>query len=331
MRYLLFILSFFLSISLFSQDAAPALAEKLIQGKKNELEKVTAIFKWITGNISYKTKNGYRVIDKNLQRAEIFFEKEDSLIKPLNLLVAETVLQRREAVCDGYSRLFATLCELAGIRSEVIVGYARTGSNKPSKGFGVNHYWNAVMIEGKWHLLDVTWASGYLSRQGDIFIRDFDEKYFLAKPEEFIQDHFPDDPRWTLLPDLKIPEEFRYSPFRHRAYNKYNFISYTPSTGIINAYIGDTISLNLETAIADGRSISPSELTDTSLYHYSDTWVFLKPESEGVVPHLPRKCSYTFTVSSPVTQWVYLLYNDDVVLRYKINVRNRGIGSTASL
>ncbi len=331
MRYLLFILPIFLSLSLCSQETLPALAGRLTQGKKNELEKVTAIFKWITHNISYRTKNGYRFLDKNRQKSEIIPEAEEAPIKPLNLLVAEAVLKKGEAVCDGYSRLFVTLCELAGIRSEVIVGYARTGSNKPVKGFGVNHYWNAVMIEGKWHLLDATWASGYLSRQGDVFIRDFDEKYFLAEPEEFIKDHFPDDPRSTLLPDSKIPDEFRYSPFRHRAYNKYNFVSYTPSTGIINAYIGDTISLNLEAAIPDGRSISPSELTDTSLYNYSSAWVFLRPDIERVVPHLPLKCSYTYTVSSPAIQWLYLLYNDDVVLRYKINVKNRETGSTASL
>jgi len=331
MRYLPFILTIFLSFSLYSQETLSGLAERLTYGKKNELEKVTAIFKWITGNISYKTKNGYRVNDKNSKVRQVYFEVEDSPIKPLNLLVAETVLQRKEAVCDGYSRLFATLCELSGIRSEVVVGYARTGTNKPVKGFGVNHYWNAVMIEGKWYLLDATWASGYLSRQGDVFIRDFDEKYFLAGPEEFIKDHFPDDPRWTLLPDSKMPEEFRYSPFRHRAYNKYNFVSYSPSTGIINAYVGDTVSLNLEAAIPEGRSISPSELTDTTLYHYSSSWVFLKPDFKGMIPHLPRKCSYTYTVSSPATQWLYLLYNDDVVLRYKINVRNRESGSTASL
>lgn len=331
MRYLLFIVPIFLSLSLCSQDTPSALAEKLTQGKKNELEKVTAIFNWITHNVSYKTKNGYRITEKVRQTDEIVTEVEESPIKPLNLLVAEAVLQRGEAVCDGYSRLFTTLCELSGIRSEVIVGYARTGSNKPVKGFGVNHYWNAVMIDNKWYLLDATWASGYLSRQGDVFIRDFDEKYFLSKPEEFINDHFPDDSRWTLLPDSKMPDEFRYSPFRHLAYNKYNFISYTPAAGIINAYIGDTISLNLEAVIPDGRSISPSELTDTSLYNYSNALVFLKPDFERVVPHLPRKCSYTYTVSSPATQWLYLLYNGDVVLRYKINVRNRETGSTASL
>ena len=331
MRYLLFILLIFLSFNLNSQETLHVLANKLTQGNKNELEKVTAIFRWITDNISYKTKNGYRITGKSGQIGETPIEKADGQLMPLNYLVAETVLQRREAVCDGYSRLFATLCELSGIRSEVIVGYARTGSNKPAKGFGVNHYWNAVMIDSKWHLLDATWASGYLTRQGDVFIRDFDEKYFLAKPEEFIRDHFPDDPRWTLLPDAQMPEEFRYSPFRHREFNKYNFTSYSPSAGIINAFVGDTVYLSLEAAISEARSISPSELLDTSLYSYSSSWLFLRPDFEGLVPYHPRRCSYTFTVSSPVVQWLYLLYNNDIVLRYKINVRNKESGSTASL
>ena len=93
-------------------------------------------------------------------------EVEDNTpLKPLSERVAETVLQRKVAVCDGYARLFTTLCDYAGIRSAIIVGYARAGTNKPAKRFGINHYWNAVMIDGNWYLLDATWASGYLCQE----------------------------------------------------------------------------------------------------------------------------------------------------------------------
>ncbi len=179
------------------------------------------------------------------------------------------------------------------------------------------------MINEKWYLLDATWASGYISLNGDEFVRDYDEKYFLASPEVFIQDHYPDDARWTLLPDSKMPQEFSRSPFKQKSFVKYQFKSFYPAIGIIEAFVGDTIRLSLETDIKEsGRDISPDLLVDSSLFSHSPTWVFLRPDGSETQP-LQKRYNYSYTVASPDVEWLYLLYNDDLVLRYKINVKKK--------
>lgn len=331
MKFILLILFPFIPLCIFPQESPEALSKKITGQSKTDREKVDAIFQWITSNISYKTKPVYKSQIKSRSQQLDASVDDDSLWKPLNLLVAETVLQKRVAVCDGYSRLFAVLCAYAGIHAEVIVGYARTGFDKPSKRFGVNHYWNAVCIDDKWYLLDATWASGYLSRQGDVFIRDYDEKYFLTPPEEFMKDHYPDDTRWTLLPENKYPEEFRYTPFRQRSFVKYNIMSYFPSTGIIEAFPGDTIRLRVKANNNTDRKISPSEVQD-SAYYASEASILLQPDPSGMnKSNSVDNPTYTFAVPDRPVQWLYLLYNNDVILRYKLNVKKKEERSTASL
>ncbi len=324
MKWLLPILFLFFFVPASAQEDLPALARQLCSSVSTEKEKVTAIFKWITENVAYRTNNRLAVIGPaSLKNARLGDEPDDCPLKPLNERVAVAVFNKRETVCDGYARLFTTLCDLAGIRSEIIIGYARSGTNKPTHRFAVNHYWNAAMIDGDWHLLDATWASGYVSPQRNEFVREFDERYFLPTPEDFIRDHYPDDPRWTLLPDSKVPEEFRRSPFKQKSFAKYRIISFYPSNGIIETFVGDTIRLQLETAVTEReRDIAPDLLVDSSLFSHSPAWVFLRPDPD--LKPMQNKHSYSYPVSSPGVEWLYLLYNEDMVLRYKINVKRKG-------
>ena len=41
----------------------------------------------------------------------------------------------------------------------------------------------------------------------------YDEHYFLCDPLEFIQEFYPDDPKWQLLEHPLILEEFESLPF----------------------------------------------------------------------------------------------------------------------
>ena len=319
MKWLLSISFLFLISYVYPQEKPEALAKQLIAPCKTEFEKITAIFKWITENISYGIKPDNKV-QKTFSEVVVI---DDGPLKPLNERVAESVLQKRVAVCNGYACLFTTLCDFAGIRSEIIVGYAKSGTNKPTQRFGVNHYWNAVMIDDTWHLLDATWASGYVSLRGDEFIREYDEKYFMTSPEIFIQDHYPDDVRWTLLPDSKFPNEFYRSPFKQKSFIKYQITSFYPAKGIIEAAVGDTIRLSLETSIKEsGRNISPDLLIDSLIFSHSPSWIFLRPDFSGDLSSQNR-FNYIYTVTSPDVEWLYLLYNDDLVLRYKINVKKK--------
>lgn len=334
MRAFIIIVMFTSYLYAGAQDSPVELCAKLTKNCTTDRQKVAAIFYWITENISYKIRPFQKmpvIGNSHLRWARDYktsFPETDTL-QPLNERVSREVLWSRQAVCDGYAKLFMTLCTYAGIKSEIIVGYAKNSANKPTTKFGVNHYWNAVFFENDWHLLDVTWASGYIDPKKKEFVKELDETYYLSDPEKFINDHYPDDPRWTLLPDSKIPVEFRYSPFRQRSFNKYNITGYFPSAGVINAVPGDTILIELQMNLADDRKISPSELTDSSLFSYSSSWIFLSPAKKNKKESGGQTCIYSYPVASTEVNWLFLVYNNDIVLRYKVNVS--GNRSAASL
>ena len=291
-----------------------SLARKLVASYTNDLQKVRAIFRWITENIAYKTSSRYKRVS-SYRNSHIEIEDDDTgVLKPLNVRVAENVLRKREAVCDGYSRLFKTLCDAAGVRSQTIIGFAR-GENRGGIKFRSNHSWNAVYIDSAWHLLDVTWASGFMSFGGD-FVKHFDEKYFLTPPDQFIQDHFPEDLQWTLLADPPTLREFHHSPFKHSAFIKHKILSYKPSDGIIEASVGDRLVFELETSeTKDNLMVASGNMSDSSLL--SALWLFAKPSAIKT----GNKLSYTYTVENAAEQWLHIIYKGDVIMRYKLRVK----------
>ncbi len=309
----------------FSQQAAPAiLASQITSSCRTDLEKVRAIFNWITENISYNTgpRNKTGATNPAYGDNTPDAREDEGPLKSLNERVAENVLRKRVAMCDGYARLFTVLCDHAGIRSEIITGYATNNINKPVSKFGVNHYWNAVFCDNAWHLLDVTWASGYVTRETNEFVREYDTRYFLARPEEFIRDHFPDDCRWTLLPETTMPKEFRNSPFRQKSFCKYRITSFYPKGGIIEVSPGDTIHFEIETAdVGHDLQVSPDLLIDSAIFSWSPASVFLKPSRPETSLTGGGKISYDYPVTSPDKEWLYLMYNDDLILRYKIRMK----------
>ncbi|WP_276503460.1 transglutaminase domain-containing protein [Terrimonas pollutisoli] len=294
------------------------LAQELTLNCTTDLEKVKAIFYWITANIDYRTRPS--VPSRFRRRTAIPVIEDDgndtAALKPLDERVAENVLDERVAVCDGYARLFKTLCSYSGIQAEVIHGYARTESTKRIQRFRPNHSWNAVLIDSVWKLLDVTWASGYISWHGNDFVRQLDEQYFLTAPEQFIREHYPDDLRWTLMDDPPLMPEFRHSPFKQKSFSKYQITAYLPERGVIEASLGDTLQLQLETSDAlKDMSVSSDPFLDTTLYSTTTSALLIPLNGVGM------KTNYSYVVNSPTIQWLYILYNDDIVLRYKLSIK----------
>lgn len=289
----------------------------LTKSCSTQTEKVKAIFSWITDNIAY-----YRPVAKNRKTKNkvIFFEQEeldDKALPSLTDRVAVKVLQEKTAVCEGYARLFKSLCEHAGIRAEIITGYARTDANKTNANFRSNHTWNAVYIDSSWFLLDVTWASGYISMPSGDFVKYYDSGYFLSSPAKFVQHHYPDDTRWTLLPETPVLGEFRFMPYRQRSYSKYFIKSYLPSKGIIEAVVGDTIRLELQLdLVRRDMGVSPDSLSELLVQQAVPSYVYIKPVAVN-----GARVTYDFPVDNENKQWLYVMYNEDVLLRYKLNIR----------
>ncbi len=166
-----------------------ALAQALIRPARTEEEKVRAIFRWMADNISYDVES---LLDGSYK-----FRRID----------AADVLRERKAVCDGYTRLFLALAEAAGLTAQTVSGYTKLSGIRDEN----KHAWSAVKINGRWHLLDTTWAAGVVD-ENNRFQKRFDDFYFLTSPTELIATHYPESREWQLLPEPISYQSFVNTP-----------------------------------------------------------------------------------------------------------------------
>lgn len=135
------------------------LANDIVSQFTNPYERVYAIYYWIDENIDYD----YPELDNILQGGGDCAHQN-----------SEVVLQRKLAVCEGFSNIFCILCKNVGINSVKIHG-------KVTYDATTGHAWNAVEIENKWYVLDVTWDEN--KKKGTNF--------FLIDPIYFYNSHIP--------------------------------------------------------------------------------------------------------------------------------------------
>ncbi len=292
------------------------LAVKLTSPFGTELEKARAIFSWITQHIAYNT--GIFASIKKQYASRFEFDPLDTIANWSSgeEMSAIRVLHRRVTVCEGYARLFKVLCSYAGLKAEVVTGFARPNATRPSK-FRSNHSWNAVRIDSVWHLVDATWGSGYVDHREE-FVQQINEAYFLPSPSSFIRDHYPENLRWTLMENTPPVSEFRQSPFRYKCFDKYSILPASLGSGFIHAEPGDTIAIELEVKNMDkDRQIGSDPFFDSTELNQMPYSVFLYPQINGT------KVLYSYIVTSSKVKWLHLFYNDDLVLRYHLMVDNK--------
>lgn len=305
-------------------EAAAPLAHKLTSQFSAEKEKVSAIISWITENIAYQVHPWFNRPSKYKTSK---FDVEDmsdtaSILKPLNERIADLVIRRGEAYCDGYARLFTTLCDFSGIQSAVITGYSRTSMDKAGNKFRSNHTWNAVRIDSVWHLLDITWATGFVTYSGNEFVRRYDDQYIFTPPGRFINDHYPEDLKWTLLPQPPDLKEFNVSPFKQQGFVRTKITSYKPEKGLLNVAKGDTVYFEMETTYHQGEKVINNLFVDenkSSMLPDSQhvNWSNIAPSSTE-----PGKIFFRYVVQSEKVEYVNLFLNDHIIMRYRLKISN---------
>jgi transglutaminase/protease-like cytokinesis protein 3 len=187
-----------------------ALVDTLTSSFKTDSAKVRAIFYWMTQNIAYDCKAFHS------GSYEVYAYKDDYD----DIRIKKTLLIKK-GICNDYALVFSELCRIASIKSKIIVGYALI--TKPYTILKIlgnettNHAWNAVMINNKWYLVDVTWASGYVDNGVLKFTKLLNDYYYLTPPAEFIKDHHPTEPNWQLLDKpLTMKEFIQNAQFKER-------------------------------------------------------------------------------------------------------------------
>ncbi|MDR2094008.1 MAG: hypothetical protein LBP76_00625 [Treponema sp.] len=173
------------------EETLPELAGALVKGLTDPFLKAKALHDWICDNIVYDT--------------EMFFSVKDY---PQDYI---SVLKKKAAVSEGYANLYNEMCKIAGLESMVINGY--------SKGFGyrgalesyTDHVWNAVRLNNKWYLVDVTWDAGYVDIK--TFIKKYSSAYLFLDSRAFLYSHLPEKPEQQFYAPVVSAEDFQKEAF----------------------------------------------------------------------------------------------------------------------
>lgn len=282
-------------------ENAEDLSAKLTKGYKNDLQKARSIFYWITENIRYDTKeyhsdsstSYYTKIKKRLENKD-----SGSYNHIYNNSVVDTVLKRKAAICDGYARLFKTLCHFAGVKSEVITGMGKSNLKSMDK-YVSNHAWNCVYITDKWLLLDVCWASGVCDTGITEFKKERDEFYFLTEPKYFSYSHYPDFPAHFYYNNPIAKAQFLALPIVYSDFFKLGFDSFSPINGSVVAKKNDKFQITLS-------KLYPEK---TSEFSSTDSLTFKKSE---IKYYLEQK------INNPASRELIIFYGNNSILNYKL-------------
>jgi Transglutaminase-like superfamily len=145
------------------------LTQQITAGRATDSAKITAIYDWLTDNITYDHAH------KRQREGDTVLRQE-----PYN------VIAFKKAVCMGYAKTLRDMCRLSGIDAHLVEGWGKSHNNALD---GEGHAWNVVKINNNWYQLDATWDAGSAISQ---------KKYFLTPPSVFNQNHLPRDPMWQL-------------------------------------------------------------------------------------------------------------------------------------
>ncbi|MDZ4665303.1 MAG: transglutaminase domain-containing protein [Bacteroidota bacterium] len=213
--------------------SVPDLSKQLTSNYTKDIDKVRSIFCWITQNIIYDVNEFHNDSAHkfyNYIKYKTCVGCGDSLY---NAKIIDSVLRKKAAICDGYARLFKTLCMFSGIRSEMIIGMGKNDIEQLNV-YESNHAWNAVSVDNRWFLLDACWASGTCDSATMKFTPALNEFYFFTDPRQFSYSHFPDEKKYFHYDNALSKQTFISMPLVFDDFFLLGFDSFTPLNGLSN-------------------------------------------------------------------------------------------------
>ncbi len=207
-------------------DTPQRLAEQINSDFSTDIDKVRALYTWITHHVDYDIKekgkfsHSYDTYKDKIKRNELY-----------RRALSIRVVAQGKAVCEGYSILFNETCHALHIKSKVVSGASKTDIKDIGKRYKNNHTWNIVEIDNKKYLIDTTWGAGSYSTT-DKFIRHVDYYYFMTDPQQFIKKHYPKDYKDSLLDYLIDKDSFSKAAFTYENYSD-NFELIKPNNGYL--------------------------------------------------------------------------------------------------
>ncbi|QOD60498.1 transglutaminase [Polaribacter haliotis] len=315
MKYLL---TFFLLISIAtnSQDFAEVdakvtkypryskvedLANKIDKDFSKKEEKARAAFFWLAKNIRYNLKEFYNPRQRSIRFSYFSEEEKKQKLQAAKDNLVAAMFKTKQGVCEEYAQSFKKICDLLGLESEVIKGYVRNIPNEIGKpANATNHAWNAVKLNGKWIILDATWAAGY--EYNGKWIRKFNDYFYNIPKNKIFKTHFPDDSLWVLRFGRMSLSEFYNQPIYGHNFLNSDIELLSPKNGIIKVERVENIVLKFK-----NLALSSSIIYNFRGYKYAQKAV-LKIENGITILSIPKPKK---------NSELYLYLNNEVALQFK--------------
>lgn len=149
---------------------------KLLDDTINKIFDIPYVSKCLTVEEKVRAFNNYLVSHNSFSSAAA---SDNAAHECLRALVGGTGTEG--PVCDGYANAFKVLCDRAGIPCVTVFGNA---VNKAKA--GGDHTWNAVLIDGVWYIVDVTFNDPILAGSTAAISKYENENYILVGENTFI-------------------------------------------------------------------------------------------------------------------------------------------------
>lgn len=118
------------------------------------------------------------------------------------------IIQTKRASSEEISALVVEMCTAIGVHAEMVQGYLKS----PGEDLDLdalsrpNHFWNAILVDGEWRMLDASLASPTNPRRSlysSVSTGIAESWYFLAPPNELCWTHVPlDEAQQHLVPSI---------------------------------------------------------------------------------------------------------------------------------
>lgn len=305
----------------------PKLVNDLTNFCNSNEEKYRAIFIWISDNISYDFKTFNKNPEPEIIKCK---EKEDCQIKmaKLDQEIIDRVLNRKIAICDGYSKLFKRMCDIANLNCAIIEGYVKNSPNHIGSMGILNHAWNMIKIDNENYFLDVTWASGYCTKNDDgkldSFVKKFNNYYWLTDSRDFTRDHFPKNALWLNGTSL-TKNYYKNQPYIE--VSEMPFLKFiNPESGIINVRKGEKIKFEFNyDELVDKIQIN------TNLNKNPSIWKIVKGErildekafeKQKYIDYQKTNNKYRFeyNIDDEKLKYIDILFDHNLVAKFKITL-----------
>ncbi|GAA4275580.1 transglutaminase domain-containing protein [Aquimarina mytili] len=286
----------------------PVLAYQLTHDLPTQVEKFRAIYIWVCNNIKGDNAQHNTVsrTRKKLKKDSLALLKWNNVYKKIAF---KKLLKHKKTMCTGYAYLIKELCYLANIESVIVDGYGRSVDANVKELEIANHSWNAVRLNNKWYLCDATWSSGYMD-QSNVFIKEYNNGYFLTDPVLFGKNHFPLEQKWALQEKL-TPDVFVTAPLVYGKAFKHKIQPLRPQKMNTVIHKQDEVTFSFKTT----RKIEDKNI---SLIHYFASKertldIYNVQNEDGII-------SFNYRFKNKGIYDTHLKINDDIVATYTVTV-----------